>query len=151
MFVLVRLLKFFLGHIVYYNNVIDQHTENNYKKCLTTLFCASGKHIIRAVICLTVYWVNSWGVFPLSYSEKCCSNCYILFYLDFVDLWRLLLHTAPCLYSIRNKWIYQVITLIAGWVGKRTCSVCVYFEWFSNRCTHRDISKKFYRRSLRSS
>ena len=39
---------------MYYNNLLDQHTKNNYRKCLATLFCTGGKHI-RAVISPTVY------------------------------------------------------------------------------------------------
>ena len=41
-FVLMRRLsKLFIGHIVYYNYVIDRQTEDNFEKCLATPFCAT--------------------------------------------------------------------------------------------------------------
>ena len=36
-----RLSKFFIGNIVYYNYVLNRHTEDNFEKCLATPFCAT--------------------------------------------------------------------------------------------------------------
>ena len=35
----------FLGHIMYFNYLLDQHLGNNSEKCLATPSCASGRQI----------------------------------------------------------------------------------------------------------
>ena len=35
----------FMGHIMYFNYLLDQHLGNNSEKCLATPSCASGRQI----------------------------------------------------------------------------------------------------------